>query len=440
MNNKVQKKRNFFSYNSFLRKNRRGLSAVVTTLIIILLALVAIGTLCAVVGSLISEGTGDIGLEQFTLDLSIKNAYIDTADLDNIKVRVRRNVGAGEITGIRFIFFNGVDSIAVSKETSLTELGEQTFSFTPIELEDINEGDSVSIAPLFESGSGKEKTGAVTDTAQIRSGAPGGSGIPECNDGIDNDSDNLTDGFDLGCEDLEDNDETNCGDAVCEGAETCSSCSLDCGSCNGASCSVNGDCASGNCFRDSDFDGYAATSGAKICKASASSGTDCNDGDSTRWRNRYLDGDGDSYGVGSLVCVGNHGGYADNNNDCYDSNSNAKPGQTTYFATDRGDGSFDYNCVGGEQKETNWNCVTTMDWSGCAANKPSGTTGYVTSVPACGGSATYRACDLWQSPACTTGFLSASAIGEATCGFDCPTSFNADSWTQGDFTQQIKCR
>ena len=98
MNNKVQKKRNFFSYNSFLRKNRRGLSAVVTTLIIILLALVAIGTLWAVVGSLISEGTGDIGLEQFTLDLSIKNAYIDTADLDNIKVRVRRNVGAGEIT------------------------------------------------------------------------------------------------------------------------------------------------------------------------------------------------------------------------------------------------------------------------------------------------------------------------------------------------------
>ena len=226
MNNKVQKKRNFFSYNSFLRKNRRGLSAVVTTLIIILLALVAIGTLWAVVGSLISEGTGDIGLEQFTLDLSIKNAYIDTADLDNIKVRVRRNVGSGEITGIRFIFFNGVDSIAVSKETSLTELGEQTFSFTPIELEDINEGDSVSIAPLFESGSGKEKTGAVTDTEQIRSGAPGGSGIPECNDGEDNDGDGFTDGFDEGCDDLEDNDETNCGDLVCEGGETFEACPL----------------------------------------------------------------------------------------------------------------------------------------------------------------------------------------------------------------------
>ena len=193
------------------------------------MALVAIGTLWAVVGSLISEGTGDIGLEQFTLDLSIKNAYIDTADLDNIKVRVRRNVGSGEITGIRFIFFNGVDSIAVSKETSLTELGEQTFSFTPIELEDINEGDSVSIAPLFESGSGKEKTGAVTDTEQIRSGAPGGSGIPECNDGEDNDGDGDTDyPDDAGWDDLNDGDETNCGDLKCEGGETFETCSLDC--------------------------------------------------------------------------------------------------------------------------------------------------------------------------------------------------------------------
>ncbi|MFA5886362.1 MAG: hypothetical protein WC863_01125 [Patescibacteria group bacterium] len=32
--------------------------------------------------------------------------------------------------------------------------------------------------------------------------------------------------------------------------------------------------------------------------------------------------------------------------DCYDSNANAKPGQTAYFLTQRGDGSFDYDCNG----------------------------------------------------------------------------------------------
>lgn len=33
-------------------------------------------------------------------------------------------------------------------------------------------------------------------------------------------------------------------------------------------------------------------------------------------------------------------------NDCYDINGNAHPGQTTYFPTNRGDGSFDYDCDG----------------------------------------------------------------------------------------------
>lgn len=206
--------------------NKRGLSAVVTTLLIILLALVAIGAIWVVVGSLISEGTGDIGLEQFTLDLSIKSAYVDAADLDNVKVRVRRNVGSGEVTGIRFIFFNGIDSTAVTKETSLTELDEEIFSFTPAELGDIDEGDSVSIAPVFETDSGKEKTGAVTDTEQIRGEAPGG--VPECNDGEDNDGDGFTDLFDSGCDDLNDGDETDCGDNVCEGGESFETCSLDC--------------------------------------------------------------------------------------------------------------------------------------------------------------------------------------------------------------------
>lgn len=36
--------------------------------------------------------------------------------------------------------------------------------------------------------------------------------------------------------------------------------------------------------------------------------------------------------------------------DCYDDNANAKPGQTTHFSTDRGDGSFDYNCDGNNNK------------------------------------------------------------------------------------------
>ena len=55
---------------------------------------------------------------------------------------------------------------------------------------------------------------------------------PECNDRIDNDGDGKIDLNDQGCSSRTDNDESNCGDAVCEGGETCSSCSADCGPCD----------------------------------------------------------------------------------------------------------------------------------------------------------------------------------------------------------------
>ncbi len=85
-------------------------------------------------------------------------------------------------------------------------------------------------------------------------------------------------------------------------------------------------------------------------------GADCATNDATRWSNRtgYADADGDGYSVSgaSSVCSGSSlaAGYlasATGQTDCYDGNSNARPGQTAYFGGQRGDGSFDYDCNGG---------------------------------------------------------------------------------------------
>jgi len=57
--------------------------------------------------------------------------------------------------------------------------------------------------------------------------------------------------------------------------------------------------------------------------------------------------------------------------DCYDSNANAKPGQTQYFSAHRGDGSYDYNCDGSQGKNVNTcnTCTvcTLSDLGGCAS-------------------------------------------------------------------------
>jgi len=62
-------------------------------------------------------------------------------------------------------------------------------------------------------------------------------GKPACKDGKDNDGDRLIDyPADPGCSSAEDRDEYNapaayCGDGSCNGAETCSNCQIDCGTC-----------------------------------------------------------------------------------------------------------------------------------------------------------------------------------------------------------------
>jgi hypothetical protein len=64
----------------------------------------------------------------------------------------------------------------------------------------------------------------------------------------------------------------------------------------------------------------------------------------------YRDSDGDNFGDAAVTVTACSApnGYVTNSDDCYDDNANAKPGQENYYPTDRGDGSFDYNCADGE--------------------------------------------------------------------------------------------
>jgi len=71
--------------------------------------------------------------------------------------------------------------------------------------------------------------------------------------------------------------------------------------------------------------------------------------------------------------------------DCYDGNSNARPDQTSYFTSNRGDGSYDYNCNGAQDKR--WTTTTS-----CVGGGKGGSTsgvGWDGSVPSCGATATY---------------------------------------------------
>ena len=157
--------------------NRRGLSRVIATLIIILLVLVAIGIVWIAIKSIIASGVEGIFLGRFTIDLKIKDAYVDE---NNIVVNlIKRKPGQGNLAGIKFIFSNGTDMESAEKNTTMKELEEKSFTFTLNEL-DVGTVETVSIAPIFGLDSGEERLGNIIDTYHIKRIESGGNGcIPE---------------------------------------------------------------------------------------------------------------------------------------------------------------------------------------------------------------------------------------------------------------------
>jgi len=133
---------------------KRGMSAVVTTLIIILLAIVAIGIVWVVVKNVLDKGRDEISLSGLTLDLQIKKVLVEEG---NLSIGVERGDGEGELIGINFIISDEDNSVVLERTTNMKEFEMRTFTFVLSELA-VNEITSIEIAPIIELESGKEVT------------------------------------------------------------------------------------------------------------------------------------------------------------------------------------------------------------------------------------------------------------------------------------------
>jgi len=87
---------------------KRGLSTVVTTLIIILLVLVAIGIIWIVVKSVIETGSKsvDYAVKCLNVDVRATSVACDTSASAICNVTVSRKAGGDAISGIKMVFYN----------------------------------------------------------------------------------------------------------------------------------------------------------------------------------------------------------------------------------------------------------------------------------------------------------------------------------------------
>ncbi len=199
---------------------KRGLSTVVTTLILILLVLVAIGIIWVVIENVITDNSEKISLGKFTTDLDIENAYAQGNDMH---VKIKRNPGEGDLVGIKFIFQGTTGSEYFEEDTTLKELEEQNFVFSLTNLA-ASTVEKVSIAPIFKLKSGKKFIGDIVKTYKT-----GVSVEPVCGDDLCN------------------------GNEVCGDTDISPQCISDCGVCAPIACTL----ASGSWSATSVVDGTA---------------------------------------------------------------------------------------------------------------------------------------------------------------------------------------
>ncbi len=139
-------------------KNKRGLSTVVTTLIIILLVLVAIGIIWVVIKGVIESGSQSADFAVKCLQVDVRATSISCSGINTCNVTLNRKTGGEAIAGVKLVFYNttaststGVISVPgnIAPLTTTTTSGQPT---TPV-----NWPDKVDVTAYFKDNAGAEQ-------------------------------------------------------------------------------------------------------------------------------------------------------------------------------------------------------------------------------------------------------------------------------------------
>lgn len=213
--------------------DRRGLSDIVTNVLIILLVLVAVGIIWTFVNPLLRSPQDQLGTDQFSTSFEVvpSSVQLDTT-ANTIQINIKRNPGGGEnaaIVGMSVILEDAAGNTNVTSYelSDFKELETRTISVSYGTV--IGDPVKVSIVPLFDI-NGQERPGSIADTFVISTGQSSGSpdlcGNGQINSGEQCDGSNL-------------NGESCTTLGFSGGSLSCSSCSFDTGSCTSAGDTTN---------------------------------------------------------------------------------------------------------------------------------------------------------------------------------------------------------
>lgn len=147
-------------------ENKKGLSTVVTTLIIILLVLVAIGIVWIVVRAFIETGVQTVDLTAKCLQIDLKATAVSlVSGTENYDVTLRRGSGGSVFNGVKFLFLDSTG--ATGPSSVIDSLGniEELATITKTIDGEFDTADTVEVTPYFIDSSGNQHyCGGQTDS------------------------------------------------------------------------------------------------------------------------------------------------------------------------------------------------------------------------------------------------------------------------------------
>lgn len=128
-------------------KNKKGLSGIVTTLIIILLVLVAIGVIWTVVSNLLDNSTNKITQANKCLDIDVRaTKVVEGTDSYNVTLK-RSATGEGEVSAMVVVYSEDANTEPMDFVQVLTPLATVTNNVDPTNF--VDNATRIEVTPYF---------------------------------------------------------------------------------------------------------------------------------------------------------------------------------------------------------------------------------------------------------------------------------------------------
>ena len=144
--------------------NKKGLSEIVVTLILVLLAIVAVGVVWIVVNNVLKGGEGKINLASSCSDVNVEPTVATNSSDAIYSITMTRSASGDEIAGVKAIIRNATGSWVHTEVGNIAPLATKTITITMDSLTQsgvVTNANKVEITPYFTDASGKEQLCSV---------------------------------------------------------------------------------------------------------------------------------------------------------------------------------------------------------------------------------------------------------------------------------------